>query len=630
MYVKERNDLVAWLRRQLMGPACDGSLEISPLDRYPTGVLHPIGSDRSGIDPALAGAEEAEGNLLDDEDDAAPSDGAPEEQRVAQPARRRRYVPPSAVGLSFFVRGNVRLSIVPSATVYRDANHERDEQGRFLRPRYERSELPECAVTWSGSAASGCETSDRIWEGRASIDIRARPHRGGLILTVTLSNRSELDARASGRDRTRDRVEKSLFEARLECVVEGGEVVDYPRVDPSLLTEEEQELELQYRQQRIYAIGHGAAADWEVKRRGPARIWSDFMPEAEVPLITVDSCGEEGVLSLSRLASAPLPDDLDRFVGGYADWIGEQKRVASAFPYGRERDAANRICSRMSTALERMRKCIDLLRTDPLAQEAFRLANCAMLDQMRQADRIAGKESGAYRWRAFQLAFLLATMESAIRENDPFRDVLDLIWFPTGGGKTEAYLGLIAFLVVWRRLKYGESGGGTVAFMRYTLRLLTRQQFERAARMVCALELIRRRSPERLGAAPIDVGIWVGGEISPNRFDQARVLVEEIRSGRAEARYQLLLDRCPWCESAFDAVHGYHAPGDDFGFQCVNRECAFGTDARPLPCNVVDEALYRRPPSLLIGTIDNSRASRGRNGPARFSAPPPGRGRRSW
>ena len=604
MYVEDRNALVAWLRRQLIGPAGEGSLRLSPLDRYPTGVLHPIGPHRSGIDPALAGAEEA---LLDDQEDTAPLDGAPDDQPVAQPARRRRYVPPSSVGFSFFVRGNVCLSIVPSAGVYHDRNPERDEQGRFLSPLYERSKLPECAVTWSGSGTPIYETSDQIWGGRASIDTRARPYRGGLILTVTLSNRDELDASASGLDRTRDRVQKSLFEARLECVVESGELVDYPRVDPSLLTDEEQELELQYRQQRIYAVGHGAAADWQVKHGQAARIWSDFMPEAEVPLITVETCGEEGVLSLARLASAPIPDELERFVNRYADWIAEQKRVASAFPDGGERVTANRICGRMSIAVERMRGCIEMLRTDPLAQEAFRLANRAMLDQMRQADRMAGKETGAYQWRPFQLAFLLTTMESLIREQDAFRDVLDLIWFPTGGGKTEAYLGLIAFLIVWRRLRYPCSGGGTSAFMRYTLRLLTRQQFERAARMVCALELIRRQNTARLGEAPIDIGIWVGGEISPNTFVQARELVheiEEIRDGRPEARYKLLLERCPWCGASFDVAHGYHAPGDDFSFQCVDRECVFGNDSRPLPCNTVDEALYRRPPSLLVGTID--------------------------
>ena len=335
-YVENRNALVAWMRRQLMGPADEKGMRLSPLDRYPTGVLHPVDPGRSGIDPALASTEQDEGALLDDPDDTAPTDGTPDAQPVAQPARRRRYVPPSSVGFSFFVRGKVCLSIVPSAATYQDRNPGRDEQGRFHSPLYGRSDLPECAVTWPGSAAPSCETSDRIWVGRASIDTRARPFRGGFIVTVTLSNRRELDANASGGHRTRDRVEKSLFEARLECVIESGELVDYPRVDPSLLTEEEQELELQYRQQRIYAIGHGAAVDWELKPGQRARIWSDFMPEAEVPLITVETLGEAGVLSLARLAAAPIPDELERFVDRYADWVcrAESRRGVVSEPGG--------------------------------------------------------------------------------------------------------------------------------------------------------------------------------------------------------------------------------------------------------------------------------------------------------
>ena len=602
-YVEERSELVAWLRRQLMGPAGD-SMQGSPLDRYPTGVLHPIDPGRSGIDPALAGAGQAEGVLLDDQDDAAPADGAEDDQPVARPARRRRYVPPSSVGFSFFVRGGVCLSVVPTAAVYQDRNPTRGEQGRFISPLYVRSELPEWTVTWSGSGTPSYETSDRIWEGRASIDTRVRPYRGGLIMTVTLSNRSELDPNALGRHRSRDRVEKSLFEARLECVIESGELVDYPRVDPSLLSKEEQELELQYHQQRIYAIGHGAAADWELEPGQPARIWSDFMPESEVPLIAVETLGEEDVLSLDRLGKEPIPDELEGFVDRYADWVAEQNRDASACRDRKQWAAANRICGRMGIAVERMRGCIEMLRTEPLAQEAFRLANQAMLDQMHQADRVAGEARGPYQWRPFQLAFLLTTMESVIREQDAFREVLDLIWFPTGGGKTEAYLGLIAFLIVWRRLSHPSSGGGTAALMRYTLRLLTRQQFERAARMVCALELIRRRNAARYGEAPIDIGIWVGREISPNTFVQARELVDEIRNGRPDARYKLLLERCPWCGSSFNVESSYHATGDDFGLRCADPECAFGIDSRPLPCNVVDEALYRHPPSLLIGTID--------------------------
>ena len=607
MYVEARKKLVEWLRSQLVGPAGEGALRMSPLDRYPTGVLHPVEPDVTGIDPASTGGDEAESNLHDepDEDEEATHSGPESDaSTLARPARRRRYVPPSSVGFSCYVRGHVRLSVTAAAAVYRGAG-ERGERGRFRTREYIRTELPETTITWSRTAVPS-ETGEALWDGRAGIDIRARPHRDGCILTVTLCNRSELDPDTPARERTRARVSRSLFEARLECVIESGELVDYPRVDPSLLTEEEQELELQYREQRIYAVGHGAAANWEVRPGGAARIWSEFMPEAEVPMMTVNIGGDDAVLRLARLAEAPMLDALDRFVGGYGDWVAEQERIASGIPIGAEQAAANRIHDRMRVALDRMRSCVQTLRDDRLAAESFRLANRAMLDQMRRADRIAGRdtESDDYRWRPFQLAFLLTVMVSAIREDDEFRDVLDLIWFPTGGGKTEAYLGLIAFLIVWRRLKYPGSGGGTAAFMRYTLRLLTRQQFERAARMVCALELIRRRDPERLGEAPIDIGIWVGSAISPNRFDAAKELVEKIRAGRTEARYELLLERCPWCGTPFDGTHGYHSTEEEFHFHCVDPECELGADPRPLPCNVVDEALYEQPPSLLIGTID--------------------------
>ncbi len=604
MYVEARKRLVAWLRKQLIGPSSDRSLRMSPLDRYPTGVLHPIDPDVSGIDPASTTREEAEPTLLDEEDDPAGSDDDSGDLRLGQPIRRRRYVPPSSVGFSFFVRGAVRLSITASASIYR-SNDDRGEHDRFRLAEYVRQELPQEPVTWSGST-SASESRTDIWDGCAGVDVRARPHRDGRIFTVTLCNRREIDPDVAPNLKTRDRVYKALFEARLECLIESGELVEYPRVEASLLTEEEQELELQYREQRIYAIGHGAAANWDVSPGRTAQVWSEFMPEAEVPMMTVNTGGDDAVLSLEYLAAAPRTDEIERFVDGYADWIDEQKRIATKFSNKDQRLAADRICANMQIALRRMRECIEMLRTDRLASESFQLANRAMLDQMSQANRIAGKETepGAYRWRPFQLAFLLTVMKSTIREDHDFRDVLDLIWFPTGGGKTEAYLGLIAFLIAWRRAKYPDSGGGTTALMRYTLRLLTRQQFERAARMICALELIRRRDPKRLGDDPIDIGIWVGNEISPNRYEEARDIVEQIRQGRSSARYQLLLERCPWCGTPFDRALGYRATDNEFNFQCTNRECAFGEDDCALPCNVVDDALYDRPPSLLIATID--------------------------
>src|SRR5690606_24453851 len=146
---------------------------------------------------------------------------------------------------------------------------------------------------------------------------------------------------------------------------------------------------------------------------------------------------------------------------------------------GLESKAGTRIISRMQKAVTRMRAGIELITKDSQVAQAFALANRAMLEQMRRSDviRNVSAENRTYQWRPFQLAFLLTTIQSAVDENDEYRDVVDLIWFPTGGGKTEAYLGLVAFLVIWRRLKFPESGGGTTTLMRYTLRLLTAQQY---------------------------------------------------------------------------------------------------------------------------------------------------------
>ena len=166
--------------------------------------------------------------------------------------------------------------------------------------------------------------------------------------------------------------------------------------------------------------------------------------------MTVDTGGDDAVLRLERLAAAPMHEELAHFVGRYADWIGGSGACCrQGFATVRNGTPPCRICTRMRDALSRMRNCVEMLRTDELASESFQLANRAMLDQMIQADRIDGKEvePGTYRWRPFQLAFLLTVMVSTIREIDDYRDVLDLIWFPTGGGKTEAYLGLIAFLI---------------------------------------------------------------------------------------------------------------------------------------------------------------------------------------
>ena len=597
-----RKRLVEWLRRQLIGPAHDTGdtlVGISPLDRYPTGVLYPVESGFSGLDPASPQEVDAPSDAdLEDRDEEILNRGEGMESTLAQPARRRRHVPPSSVGFSFFVLGRARFRISAHAAIYEVS--EREESGQYARREYRRTPLEETTLAWQEG-----EAFEQPRDVPFGVDVRGRRYQGGKIFTITLYNRQQIPLSAYPARRARLLVEKSLFEARLECLIESGQLTEYPRVDKSLLSDEEQEIELQYKHKSIFAVGHGGAVTWTVGRQRPAKIRAEFLPAVEVSRVTMDLAGQgKRALGIEFLAAASFVGVLSalrRFVNGYGAWIASQTKKELD---PSERPPANRLLARMGTALERMKRGIALLESDRVVATSFRIANQAMLDQMRQGDRVRGKDpaEAVYRWRPFQLAFLLAVVESTVTDDEDFRDVVDLIWFPTGGGKTEAYLGLIALLIAWRRLKHGSLGAGTSALMRYTLRLLTTQQFNRAARIIFALELLRQRHVEELGCDPITVGIWVGRATSPNRFVEAHHYAEEMQAG-AMVPNGLVLAACPWCGSEFKPAN-YRASESSFEFACLNERCEFGNGSAPLPCNVVDEALYQSPPSLLIGTID--------------------------
>ncbi len=290
----------------------------------------------------------------------------------------------------------------------------------------------------------------------ARVDVQWRHFVDGWIVTVSLCNAQEVSDGLTGRDYVFERAEKTLFEASLRCVIDAGDVGVYPRVDRSLLDQEEQEIELQYAHRHIYAIGHGCAANWAVKEGKVVELRSETMPAVEVPQMTADTeSGGEPVLSLARLADidnahATLPPELDDFISGYASWVASQQGNIPGLPAD-DRAAASRMVERMNTAFSRMRVGLRLLGDNAQARLAFALANRAMLDQMRQHDHLQGKPRAddAYRWRPFQLAFLLTTLESTANEDNEFRDTVDLIWFPTGGGKTEAYPNHCINSAVW-------------------------------------------------------------------------------------------------------------------------------------------------------------------------------------
>jgi len=644
-YAEHRKYLVEWIRSQLTGSVSDEGRRlgvrppgrypdpeekheiirgISPAERFPIGILYPVYKGADGIDPAS--------ETQDDEDDGLPTAVDSNDQPAEPVIKRRRYVPPSSVGFSFFVRGEtIEFQVLYSAVRYKKVESEeaagagRDEKGRYTKGVWERIPLADSDGEVNTFSAPACKKNGtsresvrervEVLSGCAGVDVLWRPFVDGWITTVSLFNKYELPTEGDPDNLSIVRNENSLFEVGLRCVFDAGEVGVYPRVDKSLLTEEEQELELQYKHRHIYAVGHGAAVNWRQKKKENSdsvkEIWAEFFPSVEVPQVTADVAERDNqTLQLAYLASvhtttSRVYDDLDDFIAGYADWVEEQKSCAASVPSD-EKEAAERIVERMNIAVSRMKQGVSILRKDQRATQSFALANRAMLDQMIQYDRAQGKAKPPehYCWRPFQLAFLLSDIESIVNEDSDFRDTVDLIWFPTGGGKTEAYLGLIAFLIVWRRLTNPASGGGTTVIMRYTLRLLTAQQYLRATRMICALELIRRKTPA-LGREPITVGMWVGAATTPNTLITAQQVVDKAASGNGAAPMELVIGNCPWCGESFKAPDNYIVLPTKFHFHCTNPHCDFGlVTGGIIPCNVVDEALYAEPPTLLIATID--------------------------
>lgn len=574
-YIEARRKFVGWVKQSLIGEKLkdDILVEALPFNRYTTGILYPSGVEVE--DEVEIGGENEDGVG---------------EKLAEEPIKKAKYQPPSSMGFSFYVD-----SSVDSLRVFYKASSFKKIVGKgsgHLR-RWEKHSLvdddgEEVKVSLSSTA------KHVVFGERGRIDVVVRPHRDGKIVTVTLCNVTACPA-----DRKPNKLdtvaELSFFEAELRCFVSEASIRNYPRVSHELLSDEEQELELRYKDERVYAIGHGVAVDWS--QRGDAlEIFSDFMPIVEVPQVTANTGQSDSVLTFNYLEKIEQSEDvyskLEEFVDSYEDWIDEQENIAAGED-SEEKKVANRLLERMQEAKSRMRCGISFLRDNDDAQHAFALANKAMRMQMELNDSMAAP----FCWRPFQLAFVLMALESSVDEDNDFRDCVDLIWFPTGGGKTEAYLGVMAFVFVYRRLRYASSGGGTTAIMRYTLRLLTAQQFERACKVVSALELIRRGAGN-LGDEPFSVGLWLGSASSPNTFLQAQNDAEKRNFSK------FVLRKCPWCSQDF-SIENYQCDEQSFRFVCTNHTCALGCGgATPLPFSVVDEALYDNPPTLLIATVD--------------------------
>jgi hypothetical protein len=434
-----------------------------------------------------------------------------------------------------------------------------------------------------------------------------------------------------------------------------------------------------YDQFKDYAIGHGCSVKWS-KLGEPLKVETEYLPKCETPDIdptprdksknSVNN-DEEGFLSplflensksqefkwlsvFSDATDTEIINGLNEFVDSYGSWIelkSQDKKYQGIYS-----GIAKQELDKCEGDYLRMKKNIqDFLSGDHNREnlDSFRLMNAAMFMQLWHSVKVKKDEVNSFindeafdhfnfsfykeiaddklfsktesaGWRAFQLAFILLNLDGIFKPADDANwdkrnNWVDLVWFPTGGGKTEAYLGLIALTIINRRKEFKENGGGTAAIMRYTLRLLTMQQFQRATLVVMALELIRRWGNYELGNEPINIGLWVGNNSIPNSNND--LIYEYQHKLNLKRENRIPFNNCPWCNSEIKGETKEDTETSSSVYnqnkvhlKCTNQKCSFSfglgriskkrQDQGPIPVCLSDETIYQHPPALLFGTVD--------------------------
>jgi hypothetical protein len=446
---------------------------------------------------------------------------------------------------------------------------------------------------------------------------------------------------------------KAMFQAQIK--VDGTTFLPYKQFSENNPFDEElNTINFQYREEFSFAIGHGCAVQWNDDKQ-PTELNTTFLPEVDIKSFSnefkedfpedLKSITELKKLSIwSDLSDAEIIDQLFLFVNEYQKWINKQITITTADNF---LDIKNNIIGKQSETFERLIKNITFLKNNEIAFKSFKLANTSMFIQMfvsnekhfgkknieltdvdenidyNNLDYFRQNTTFNPKYRPFQLAFFLLNLESLINSDSEDRNnIVDLLWFPTGGGKTEAYLALTAFTIISRRILNEDNADGVAVIMRYTLRLLTAQQFERATKLILSLDFLRKQFNNKdeyyFGNATVSIGMWVGASSTPNSFKDALGVYNKIKDNLVKANSKknhdlqkvntFPIENCSWCgckiisKNKFNFFEqGYNATPNSFKIKCINLACTFSDE---LPIYFVDDKIYQTPPTLLFATVD--------------------------
>ena len=572
------------LKKDLVGPAKeDEELTESPLSHYLTGILYPPDTE---IDPE---EDQDSAEAVDQEDD-----------EIDTGTRMAAATNPSAIGLTFTVKRGEEIKIITKAAIYINVE---DTTRSWQNWQRKQLQIQLLYLTIKNDEIRNEEISTGL-----RLFIRVRTRNKFCVVTVSLIN---------VHTQTSDIRPDNFCFFQPEIKIESndpGKPVFLPRYTrESVMEDPDRALNnLLYRHVPEYSVGHGCAVEWEAEEGNNATVLTtSIIPSYEAEIISPDIYEPkkyQEMLFLSEANKDELISELRKLQNDYHDWIS---RLDTTNIPDYLQNLAEENINECRRAAKRIENGITLLETDIKVRQAFQMTNQAMLIQRARVTWLKTDEServdepnlsDEHRWYPFQLAFILLCISSISDPGNEYRSIVDLLWFPTGGGKTEAYLGLIAFTIFLRRLRNnGEKiSAGVTAMMRYTLRLLTIQQFQRASSLIMACEYIRRRKINLLGNSAISAGLWVGAGATPNTLRAARNSLDKLLQGERVLEgnpYQI--HSCPWCGSGITPRH--YRIGATMVIHCPNEGCEF---SEGIPLYLVDEDIYNRTPSLIIGTVD--------------------------
>lgn len=591
-FYKARSVITEIIEKDLLGPVQDDEIICGerPLDYYIVGKLYPIDADAERVIQTSA-------------DDCGDLD---EENSISLCNGKN----PSSFGISIAVKGQSKiLGVCCGAARYVKVDFSDVREALCL----DDTEANRKKTYWKREKINPLSQSvniDDLELGKPSViplaeglDLRILIHRimhdGVKIITFTMTNTNK-----KGDDHN---LESSFafFQPFIELTERKKDSLSELSYNIGLSTDKEIiELDMLYHDCKNYASGHGCAVE-VVEQDGLKRVYSRFLPKYEVRQMKPSTEFSGKILSMKYLSEANVTDvknGLFELTRGYEKWIKEQTEQISQLREEHKRAAEENMekCKKTCDRINQSIACLD----DPVVFRAFSLANLAMFEQRRDMLKRNNKYISDEKicWYPFQLAFFVQEICSFAKPNGKERKDVDLLWFPTGGGKTEAYLGIAAFVIFLRRLTKGCDGDGVTVLMRYTMRLLTFQQFERASALICACESIRKR--EHILGGEIGIGLWAGQALTPNKIEDADKLLKGDDAGDYgyEIGNPVQLSRCPHCGAPLTQEnYSCDKVAKRMTIKCSSDSCEFKTG---LPVYLIDEEIYKYTPTYIVATVD--------------------------